>query len=372
MKALFRNHNLLRICGATILSTTGSWLLIYTLSTTLFLQTGSLVASSLVLLCKIFPSAFAGIFGGYLADRISPKKLLLGVYLLSAGITTLYLMPVHWHTYWLLYPLIFLRSIGDHTDTVGKEVSVVYFFDPALQIRANTLINTANLVSMACAGALGIYLLQFIPLPILILIDAGTFVLSAGLLLGLQEPAVHLDMRKNLGAKFSWASLQADLKMASQEIRTNPMIKDAIAYGATLGIFLEGSRFVLHHYMGLQYFHLGPSGVSRIVAVEAVGMIIGGGVTSVIATWLMGSQWKLIGLGLSTAMLYAVQIHAGTMPTYLLSVFWTSLAYQIFDIHTINMMIGRVPSNCSEKFLAYGLKCSPFPRLLCSAWFLRS
>lgn len=363
MKKLLKSRNLIIICSAIILSTTGSWLLIYALSTTLFMQTGSLVASSLVLFCKVIPSALAGILGGNLADRIRPKVLLLGVYCISFVITMLYLVPASLHIYWLLYLLIALRSICDHTETVGKEVSVVYFFDRDLQLRANTLINTANLVSMALASALGIYLLRFVSLNVLILVDAVTFLLSAGILIFLKEPPQQdLPVTRN-GAGLSLSSVINDTKEAMREIRRNSVIKDAIAYGATLGIFLEGSRFVFHHYMGLQRFQLGPSGVSQIVSIEAVGMILGGLVTSLLATWLMRGKLKLVMLAIATSVFYSMQITSDTPYSYLFYLFWASTLYQIFDIHTINMMISACPPHVLGKVSGLWIKFFALPSI---------
>lgn len=364
MRKLFKNRNLQLLCSAIVLSTTGSWLLIYALSTSLYLQTGSLVSSSMVFFSKIIPSAVAGIIGGNLADRIHPRNLLRILNVVCFFFTLFYLIPVQTHSYWLLYLLIAIRSLFDHTETMGREVSVVCFFENSLQLKANTLINTANLVSMAFASALGIFLLKILSLQSLILFDAVTFLASAIILTFLKKPEKQNQFtQKHSSQRLSFSVLLNDMKEAWKEICRNAVIKDAIAYGAVLGIFLEGSRFILHHYTGLVRFQTGASGVSFIVAIEAVGMIAGGFFTGLVANWLMKGKWKLIVLAILVAFFYLLQIMAGSTEKYLIFVFWTSVVYQVFDIHTINMMIDSCPPHLLGKVSGLWIKLFALPTI---------
>lgn len=350
MKTLLKDNNFWLFCSSIILSSTGSWLLLYALSISIYLQTESLVASSMVFFSKIIPSAFAGILGGNLADRIRPRHF-LRLLNIAACLTTLsYLFPVSIHHYGLLYMLIGIRSFFDYTEAVAREVSILHFFPTSLRLKANALMNTTNLVAMAVACSAGILLIQVLSLKSLILIDALTFLASAIILTFLKDnPAIARSVHTVPQHPFSLRGVLRDTHEAWAEIRSNRMIQDAIMFGAILAIFLEGSRFVFHHYMGLVAFKVGAPGVSLMVSVEAVGMIAGGFVTGILANWLMGGHYKLITLAVLTSLTYALQITAGSNAFYLIFLFWTSCLYQVYDIHTVNMVMASCPTHLLGK-----------------------
>src|SRR5579862_4848932 len=179
LKAL-RNRDFRLLWTGSLVSSLGSWLLVLALPAHVFLVTGSLRATGLILAAQYLPALALGPLAGVLTDRWDRRRLMIATSVFRAGSVATMLLGTAPSRFWVLYAALIAENAG----------SVLYA--PAALARTPAILGTGPLLTSANAlnafadgavrligGPLGGILLALLGIRWLISADALSYLISA-------------------------------------------------------------------------------------------------------------------------------------------------------------------------------------------------
>src|SRR5580658_472236 len=195
-KAL-RNRDFRLLWVGSLVSSLGTWLLVLALPAHVFLVTGSLRDTGLVLAAQYLPTLVLGPVAGVLTDRWDRRRLMIATSVFRAGSVAVMLLGTAPDRYWVLYAALVAESSG----------GVLY--GPAALARTpaivgtGPLLNSANALNAASDGAvrliggpLGGVLLTLLGIRWLICADALSYLVSAAAIAMTSRPPRDQENRR--------------------------------------------------------------------------------------------------------------------------------------------------------------------------------
>ncbi len=188
-------RSLARYFVALTLSLYGDWLSTVALVVVLFQLTGNPAGPAGYILVRVAPRALGPLWGGRLADRISPRRTLIGTALVQAAVTA---SLVIFHRNGAVAAIFVAVAVSQFAGALGRPSQAAMF--PALVgerglARANATYGLLFSTSIFVAPAIGAALLLRSGPDALFAIDAATFVASAVLVASLSyapAPSQHM------------------------------------------------------------------------------------------------------------------------------------------------------------------------------------
>ena len=178
-KAL-RNRDFRLLWVGSLVSSLGTWLLVLALPAHVFMVTGSLRDTGLILAVEYLPALLLGPVAGVLTDRWDRRRLMIATSVFRAGSVAVMLLGTAPGRYWVLYAALVAESTG----------GVLY--GPAALARTPAIVGTGPLLNSANAlnavadgavrligGPLGGVLLTLLGIKWLICADALSYLVSA-------------------------------------------------------------------------------------------------------------------------------------------------------------------------------------------------
>ena len=306
---------------------------------------------------QIVPAFLAGLFAGAWVDRLRRRPLLIGadlgraLVLISIPLTAMFGI-LHIEQVYLVALMVSILTIS---------FNVAYrSYLPRLVGKDNLVEGNSKLSASAAVAEFGGFsiagwLVQALTAPFAILIDAGSFLVSA-VTLGLiraREPAIvseeHPDMRREIvdGLKTVW---QQPLLRASALA--------VLIHGLADGIF--GALVVLYMSRGLGF---NPGILGMIWAVGGVSSFIGAALTSRVTRRLGAGPAMIIGMGIFGVSQFFIPLASGATILSALLLIAQQLGdgfYILYEINQISLsqtvtserILGRV--NATLQFLTLG------------------
>jgi len=189
LKAL-RNRDFRLLWVGSLVSSLGTWLLVLALPAHVFLVTGSLRDTGLILAAQYLPALVLGPVAGVLTDRWDRRRLMIATSVFRAGSVAVMLFGTAPGRYWVLYAALVAESTG----------GVLY--GPAALARTPAIVGTGPLLNSANAlnavadgavrligGPLGGVLLTLLGIRWLICADALSYLVSAAAIAMTSRPA---------------------------------------------------------------------------------------------------------------------------------------------------------------------------------------
>src|SRR5579863_8131968 len=217
-KAL-RNRDFRLLWVGSLVSSLGSWLLALALPAHVFLVTGSLRDTGLILAAQYLPALVLGPVAGVLTDRWDRRRLMIATSVFRAGSVAVMLLGTAPGRYWVLYAALVAESTG----------GVLY--GPAALARTpaivgtGPLLNSANALNAASDGAvrliggpLGGVLLTLLGIRWLICADALSYLVSAAAIAMTSRRADGQVDRRAAAVKSRPARHQADRRAAVRDV----------------------------------------------------------------------------------------------------------------------------------------------------------
>lgn len=233
-----------RFFASVFLSLYGDWLSTVALVVLLFELTGSPAGPAGYLLARVAPRLLGPAIGGPLADRLSPRRVMVVTFLLQGFFTASFVASHQAHLLWALYVAIacaqFLGALARPSQGALLPALV-----PKDQLRqANALYGMFFSTSIFVGPAVGAGILLRTGPDLLFILDAGTFVVGAilaatlpearaagrsledtapmqrarwSVLVGLRDPVVRLVAVVNLSMGLTITVAQAFLVVAAHE-----------------------------------------------------------------------------------------------------------------------------------------------------------
>jgi MFS family permease len=181
MLAALRVRDFRLLWAGSLVSALGSWLLILALPAHVFLVTGSLRDTGLILAAQYLPPLALGPVAGVLTDRWDRRRLMVATSAFRAGAVAVMLFGTAPDRYWVLYAALVAESAGGVLYVPAARART-----PAI-VGTGTLLNSANSLNAVADGAvrliggpLGGILLGVVGIRWLICADALSYLVSAG------------------------------------------------------------------------------------------------------------------------------------------------------------------------------------------------
>jgi MFS family permease len=205
---------------ARLVSSLGSWLLVIAIPAHVFLMTGSVLATGLTVAAEYLPSVVLGPLAGVVADRWDRRRLMLAVDVFRAVAVVLMLAARTPDTVWVVYVGLVAESAG------------TVLFRPAAQAHTPVVVGTGELLSSAnslnalvdgtvrlVGGPLGAMLLTVAGFNTVILVDAGSYLVSAAAIMMTRRRAQSARNRATV------RELAADLAHGLRSLNREPFVR---------------------------------------------------------------------------------------------------------------------------------------------------
>jgi MFS family permease len=240
-----------RLWAAQVVSLTGDWFTLIALSVLVSRDSGgSGLAVSGIALAQMVPWVLVGPWSGVLADRFDRKRLLVASDLARVVVVLLLIPAAQAHRTPVVLALALLHFALASVFEPARAALVPRLVEPHQLVTATTLSSVTWSVMLAAGGILGGAVLSRVGLETAFLIDALTFVASAGLLAAIPSPPVAPEAARGPRPAFrqgiAWA-------MAHPEIGAAALVKVAngvaaveifiVLYATRLFVAGEGGAF---------------------------------------------------------------------------------------------------------------------------------
>ncbi|WP_374009949.1 MFS transporter [Leifsonia sp. LS-T14] len=294
------------IWTAGLVSDTGDWLLMIALPLFALSATGSALGASTVFLVELVPMLLLGSFLGVLVDRWDHRRTIVIVAILQ-GLLLLPLLAASADRMGIVYAVAAVEAVLGAIINPARQAMIPQLVRADQLTRANALIAVSDSLARLVGSPLGGVAFAFWGLPGVVIADASSYVITAVLVAisrphpvpaaggppgedqSGQEPASAAERR----ILRDWVEGLA-LIARSATLRTLALI-------AALGGVAQGLFLVLFLVYVTQNLAAGDTGAGIIRGVQAIGGVLGGLVTGVLARRLgprslIGGGYLVFGL----------------------------------------------------------------------------
>jgi DHA3 family macrolide efflux protein-like MFS transporter len=259
-----------------VLSLIGSRVVQFALIWYLAQTTGSATTLALAALVGLVPEILLGPIAGAYVDRWDRQLVMIvsdgAVALASWGLA--YLFWVDAVEIWIIYVILFIRSIGGSFHLPAMQSSISLMVPEEQLTRVNGLNQMVNGVLTIAGPALGAFMLLLLPYYGIMLVDVATAILAIFLLMvinvplpdrkdpGQEQPSLWLDLREGMAYLLGWRGLMIMVGMAM------------------LTRFLLTPAYTLLPLMVSGYFNGPPGQLGLLEGFLGLGMLAGGVILS--------------------------------------------------------------------------------------------
>ncbi|MER5263206.1 MFS transporter [Actinosynnema sp. NPDC002837] len=169
--------------AARTVSVLGTWLLVVAVPAHVFHLTGSWSAAGAALAAEFLPPLLLGPVAGVLVDRWDRRRAMVAAEVLRAAAVTLLLFAREPGDLWLVYVAVVVESTGTvvFRPAAQAHTPVVVGTGAALS-GANALNSTTDGLARLVGAPLGGALTALVGFPVLVVADAASYLVSAGLI----------------------------------------------------------------------------------------------------------------------------------------------------------------------------------------------
>ncbi|KRC49514.1 hypothetical protein ASE16_12335 [Leifsonia sp. Root227] len=275
---LFRRDFAL-VWASSFISDTGDWLLMIALPLFAFAVTGSALGASTVFLAELVPMLVLGSFLGVLVDRWDHRRTMIVANLLQ-GALLLPLLAASADRMWIVYVVAALEACLGAIVNPAKQALVPRLVDEDQLGQGNALMAVSDNLARLIGSPLGGLAFVLVGLPGVVVVDAVSYLVSAGLV-ALSRPrasagrAGRTEQEEERDAPLPRVHfLRQWLDGLSTIRRVRPL--GAVTAITTLGQFAQGIFLVL--FIVYVSDQLGANGteVGLLRGVQAIGGVLGG------------------------------------------------------------------------------------------------
>jgi MFS family permease len=256
------------LLAGNLISGLGSWLLVVALPYQVFRLTGSTAATGLTLAAESLPALLAGPVAGVFVDRWDRRRLMIATDLLRAvAVAGILLADRPDRLVWL-----YLALVAENLGTV--------FFRPAARalvptvvgtgpelVSANSLVALNNGIVRLVGPPLGAVLLSLFGLPVLVLLDVASYLVSA-LMITLTSRLVMPTAVGRIGAVL--AELGAGLRFVSRQATLRGLLLVSVTFFTANAVFTA----LLIPFMTTRFGNH-PEVIGYLLSALGVGYLLG-------------------------------------------------------------------------------------------------
>lgn len=344
---VFRNRDLRRLQLAWAGSLIGNWSYFVALAVYAYDQGGA-TAVGLVGVIRMLPAALASPFLGALADRYPRKIVMVAADLIRAALMVLAALTI-WQGWsqWVVYALVALSTVSGTVFRPAQAALLPHLArSPAELTAANVSSSTLESVGAFVGPALGGVLLAITNAETVFVVNGGSFLWSALLVLAVRGVGAADAPRARPGASHERGG------GIGEGLRTIRQSRDLLALSSlyTAQTLVAGALNVLVVVAALELLDVGESGVGYLNGALGVGGLVGGFVALVLAS--RGRLAADFGLGVALFGLpLALLGIVSSVPVALLALGLVGLGNSLVDINALTIMQRTVPDDVLGRVL---------------------
>jgi MFS family permease len=182
MLAALRQRNFAYLWFGQVISLTGDWVLFVALPFYVYSLTGSALATGIMFIVQTIPSILFGSIAGVFVDRWDRKRTMF-IANLAQAITLIPLFIVHSQQWiWVVYIFAFIEALISQFFEPAKNAIIPNLVDEEHLIAANSLNSMSQELTRLIGPVLGGLLLGLLGINSVIVVDAASFLISAGMI----------------------------------------------------------------------------------------------------------------------------------------------------------------------------------------------
>ena len=182
MLATLRQRDFSLLWFAGLVSLMGNWMLSVALKVTVYEMTGSVLAVGGMLLATTLPGILFSSVAGVFVDRWERRRTLIMTNLLLAGVILPLLLVRSDDWLWLVYVVSFAQSTLSHVFSPAENAMLPLLSNPKYLMTANALNALNNNLARLIGPAVGGLLVVLAGLEGVVILDALTYLVAAGLI----------------------------------------------------------------------------------------------------------------------------------------------------------------------------------------------
>ena len=271
---IYLNRNFLLAYAASFISLFGSKLLMMSYVAYIYAEQGKAMLASIVFAAEWATCLLVGLFGTQYIDRMNAKRLLVGLNVVAALVTLLFVQFISPQYYSYAVGIIILRALLTHAINSSRIKALVQFFTKEQTDTFSPVFNSSMFIAMALAGAVGIYILRFIDFTTVVYIDSATFLIAAALF-ALTRPNQERLAESILAARGAVLGRWAYIKDAFGIIIANRHLASAVFYIILAVTCFQATYEILMIIIPQVWFNLGKSGTALFFTFESLFVTLG-------------------------------------------------------------------------------------------------
>jgi MFS family permease len=275
------NRNFRRLWLAQIISEVGDWFYSLAVYSLILDLTGSAQLVALAVVVQVLPQTFASPTAGVVNDRMSRKRVMIVADLARVAIVLGMMLVRAREMVWLIYPLLFLETIGWAFFEPGRSAAIPGIVRPDEVILANTLASSTWSFSLAIGSSLGGVVAALLGRDAVFLLNALSFLSSAALIKGMSFEEPHADSSSPLRARdlVDFSPTLEGVRYVRRDPRmlATVFVKGGLGFlGANLVILpLLGQRVFPLRLQGIDAQRAAMLGMSVLMGARGVGALVG-------------------------------------------------------------------------------------------------
>ena len=246
------------------------------------------------MIARALPAMLAGPLSGVLLDRFDRRRIMIASDLFRFAVALGFILILTHQQRWLLYVLSGLLMFASPFFSSGRSAILPSIATPEQLHTANALTQTTSWVTLTIGTFLGGAATMQFGYEWAFVVNAASFLVSAGAVALLRQPGGFRANRSDIGGAQSGHTARAfvgDFRESVAYMRATPLILAVgLAYvGWASG---GGAAQVLFTLFGEIVFRRGPAGIGIIWGAAGLGLVIGGILAHRFGARLRFAQYK--------------------------------------------------------------------------------
>ena len=321
---LRRNRSFRQLWLGQVVSQMGDWFNTIALYALILQLTGSGRDIGLLLVARFVPSFFFGPIAGVIADRFSRQKIMIWSDLLRALVVLGFLFVRRAEHLWLIYVLtVFQLGLSTFFEP-AKTAAIPSIVEDRELVAANAISSVTWSVMLTLGAAIGGLMTNAFGTDVAFVLDAATYLLSAGLIASIRVAKRKKRERQklSLGRILGITETIEGIKYVKDRPRVLGLLLVKPAWG------LGGGILTLLAVFGERIFPLGKGaagGIGVLFTARGIGTAIG----PIVARRLAGEVDRRMQVSIGIAFLIGgiFYIAFGTATSLFLALIWLGIAH---------------------------------------------
>jgi MFS family permease len=281
VRLLRENRNFRRLWLAQIVSEIGDWFYSLAVYSLILQLTGSAKLVGLAVVVQVLPQTLAAPTAGVVNDRMSRKRVMIMADLARVAIVLGMLLVRTREMVWLIYPLLFLETLGWAFFEPGHSAVIPAITGQDDAILANTLSATTWSFCLAVGSALGGAVAAWLGRDAVFVLNALSFLGSAALLSRMRFEEPHADACEPMRARdlVDFSPILEGVRYVRGDLKllATVFVKGGLGFlGSNLVILpLLGERVFPLSLRGIDAQRAAMLGMSVLMGARGMGALIG-------------------------------------------------------------------------------------------------